>query len=290
MVATIRGWPVMRMPIESLRPQVEAIGGEILVMDGSDRPAPRVDEVGPTVRWVQRPGESVFQLRSAGYPLAHGDLVAITEDHCRPADDFVSAILRAHASNPDAIAVGGCIENGTPDHLVDWAAFVCTQGPFIPPLENGPADRIAGVAALAYKRQALDRMPDHGDFGAVELFDTASIRRDGETLVNDDRIRVAHYQSFGLAGSAAIQYHGGRAIAGVRRRAMARGDWLRILGFAVLPLYRAFRTIRIGLGRNVPRPTLLAAIPCVVLLHYSMVAGELVGYAAGPGDSPHHLF
>ena len=57
MVATIRGWPTTRMPIEALRPQVEAIGGEILVMDGSDRPAPTADEVGPSVHWVKRPGQ-----------------------------------------------------------------------------------------------------------------------------------------------------------------------------------------------------------------------------------------
>ncbi len=290
MVATIRGWPTARMPIEALRPQVEAIGGEILVMDGSDRPAPTADEVGPSVRWVKRPGESVFQLRHAGYPLAQGAVVAITEDHCRPAGDFCAAILRAHAGNPDAIAVGGCVENGTTDHLVDWAAFLVVQGPWVPPLDNGPTERIAGVAAVAYKRHVLDRMPDHGDFGAVELFDTATMRRDGETLVNDDRIRVAHHQSFGIAGTGMLQYHGGRAVGGLRRRSMERGDWLRLLGFAILPLYRSIRSVRIALGRNVPRPKLVASIPLILFLQYSMVAGELVGYLTGPGDSPRHLF
>jgi hypothetical protein len=290
MFATIRGWPAARATIESLREQVAAVGGEIVVMDGSDKPTPSPAETGAMVRWVKHPGWSVFQLRHGGYREASGEIVAVTEDHCHATPDWCEAILRAHAEHPEAIAIGGCSENGTTSHVVDWAAFIVVQGPFVAPLENGEADRIAGAATVSYKRRALERFPDHGPLGAIELFDTASVRRDGETLINDDRIRIIHHQSMGIMGTAAAEYNNGRTIAGFRRRTFGRGDLLRIVGFPLLAVYRSLRSIRIALGKRIPRTALIAAIPLVVFLQYAHGAGELLGYLAGPGDSPRRLF
>src|SRR5688572_21692158 len=67
MFATIRGWPAARPALESLRDQVAAVGGEIVVMDGSANPPPSRGQVDPLVRWVAHPGWSVFQLRHEGY-------------------------------------------------------------------------------------------------------------------------------------------------------------------------------------------------------------------------------
>jgi glycosyl transferase family 2 len=289
MFASIRGWPAAKPTVDSLRDQVAAAGGEIVVMDGSGNPTPSAEDTGAVVRWVKHPGWSVFQLRHAGYGEARGEIVAVTEDHCRATPDWCEAILRAHVDHPDAIAIGGCSQNGTTSHVVDWAAFIVVQGPFIAPLPNGPADRIAGAATVSYKRRALERFPDHGPLGAIELFDTATVRRDGETLINDDRIRIIHHQSMGIMGTAAAEYHNGRTIAGFRRRMFERGDLLRIVGFPVLALYRSLRSIRIALGKRVPRAALITAIPSIVFLQYAHGAGELLGYLAGPGDSPRRL-
>jgi hypothetical protein len=289
MFASIRGWPAAKPTLDSLRDQVAAAGGEIVVMDGSGNPTPSAEDTGAVVRWVKHPGWSVFQLRHAGYREARGEIVAVTEDHCRAKPDWCEAILRAHAEHPDAIAVGGCSQNGTTSNVVDWAAFIVVQGPFVAPLANGAADRIAGAATVSYKRRALDRFPDHGPLGAIELFDTATVRRDGETLVNDERIRIIHHQSMGILGTATAEFHNGRTIAGFRRRMMERGDVLRIVGFPVLALYRSLRSIRIALGKRVPRTALVSAIPLIFFLQYAHGAGELLGYLAGPGDSPRRL-
>jgi hypothetical protein len=289
MFATIQGWPDARLPIDAVRDQVTRLGGEIVVVDGSDRPAPRIEQVGPDVEWLSRPGESVFQMRAEGYAVCQGDIIAVTEDHCAPAADWLDRIVEAHARHPEAIAVGGVVENGTTGHLIDWAAFIVTQGPFIGPIPNGPADRIAGAATISYKREILKRRPEHGALGAIELFDTAEMRRPGELLINDDSIRVRHYQSTGVGGTTAMQFHNGRAIAGFRRRNMTSGDWLRIVGYPLLPLYRTARTVRIGWGKRVPRSMVVATLPLMALLHYAQAAGEVLGYATGPGSSPRRL-
>jgi hypothetical protein len=289
MVATIRGWPDARLPIDSIREQVARVEGEIVVVDSSGRPAPGPDQVGSDVRWISRPGESVFQMRSAGYAECRAEIVAVTEDHCQPADDWVERILAAHAEHPEAIAVGGVVGNGSTDHLIDWATFIVTQAPFIAPIVDGPADRIAGAATSSYKRAALDRRPDHGNLGVIELFDAAEMRQPGDILLNDGSIRVSHHQSMGLGGTATSQFHNGRTIAGFRRRAMSRGDWLRVIGFPILPLYRTARTVRIAWGKQLPRSIVLVTIPLMTLFHYAQASGEFIGYLAGPGSSPQRL-
>ncbi|HET8777543.1 MAG TPA: glycosyltransferase, partial [Candidatus Limnocylindria bacterium] len=277
MFATIRGWPDARLPVDATREQLRRLGGELVVVDGSGRPAPEANELGEHVRWISRPGESVFQLRLAGYAACRAEVVAVTEDHCEPSADWCERNLAAHAAHPEAVAIGGAVENGTTDHLIDWATFIVTQAPFVPPLANGPAERIAGAATTSYKRSVLHRRPDHGSFGAIELFDAADMRRPGEVLLNDDAIRVRHHQSMGVRGTTASQFDNGRTIAGFRRQRMRRGDWLRIAGFPVLPLYRSARSVRIAWGRNIPRRAILATLPIIAYLHYAQAAGEVAG-------------
>jgi hypothetical protein len=289
MFATIQGWPASRLPIDHLRAQVTAVGGEIIVVDGSDRPPPAIEAVRPGVTWISRPGESVYQLRAAGYEHCRGEIVAVTEDHVEPAADWCERILAAHAAHPEAVAIGGAVENATTAHLVDQASFIMVQVHSVGPFAPGPAERIAGAANVSYKRAVLDRRPDHGDLGVIEVFDTAQLRRPGEVLLNDDTIRVRHHQCLGVAASAALEFHNGRTIAGFRRGSLTTRDLLRILGLPVLPLYRTARTAKAAWATRIPRSATLISLPLQVVLQYALAAGEVVGYVAGAGSSPHRL-
>jgi hypothetical protein len=289
MFATIQGWPAARLPIDRLRAQTAAVGGEIIVIDGSGRSRPGIDAVGPDVTWISRPGESVYQLRAAGYAHCRGEVVAVTEDHVEPAADWCERILSAHAAHPEAVAIGGAVENATTAHLVDQASFIMVQVHSVGPFAPGPAKRIAGAANISYKRAVLDRRPDHGDLGVIEVFDTALLRRPGEVLLNDDTIRVRHHQCLGVAASAALEFHNGRTIGGFRRGSLSARDLLRILGFPVLPLYRTARTAIETLDTRIPRLAVVITLPLQLMLQYALAAGEMVGYAAGAGSSPHRL-
>ena len=156
-------------------------------------------------------------------------------------------------------------------------------------MANGPAGRITGPANLSYKRAALERLPDNGSFGTIEIFDVVTLRRDDEVFLLDDSHPVLHDQSIGFGPTTAIEFHNGRSIGGFARMRMGRRDWLRVAGFPVLPLYRSGRTFRVALTKRVPKATLAASLPFMIWLHYCAGAGELLGYAAGPGDSPRHL-
>src|SRR3954471_5687914 len=296
LIATIRGWPDCREAVRLIAAQVFPAGGEFIVADASANSPPTAAEMaqlGGEIKWLSMPGKSVFQLRHAGYSAARGEVVAITEDHCYVEPDWVERILDAHRRYPNAAAVGGTVLNNTDEKLVDWAAFFLTQGPFMPPLANGVAERISGPANVSYKRYILDRLGGDEENGVIDFLELPDAL-EGEELVADDSIRVRHNQSQGLLGTSLAEFDNGRTIAGYRRRQMTRGDWLRIMSSPVLPSYRAVRQMRIVRSRRMPeRMTtrrMAKVLPAHLWFQYCAMAGELLGYAAGPGDSPRRLF
>jgi hypothetical protein len=296
LIATIRGWPQCREAVRLIADQVFPVGGEFVVVDASRNPPPTDDEMtqmGGRINWISMPGKSVFQLRRAAYRAARGDVVAITEDHCYVEPDWVERILAAHQRYPNAAAVGGAVLNNTDEKLVDWAAFFLTQGPFMPPVGSGVAERISGPANVSYKRYILDRLGGDEENGVIDFLELPDAL-EGEELVADDSIRVRHNQSQGLLGTSLAEFDNGRTIAGYRRRQMTRGDWLRIMSSPVLPSYRAVRQMRIVRSKQMPQgmttTRMAQALPAHVWFQYCAMAGELLGYATGPGDSPRRLF
>ena len=73
---TIRGFVDARPAIEHLMPQVAAVGGELIVVDGSEAAQPSPEQLaevgGDSLHWVSMPGGSVFQLRLRGIPPGAG--------------------------------------------------------------------------------------------------------------------------------------------------------------------------------------------------------------------------
>ena len=247
LIATIRGWPSCREAVSRIAPQTFAAGGEFIVADGSSGEPPSDVEMaalGGPIRWLSLPGRSVFQLRLAGYRAAQGAVIAITEDHVYVEPDWIERIVEAHRQFPNAGAIGGAVLNHTDQKLVDWAAFFLTQGPFMPPLVNGVAERISGPANVTYKKRVLDRLGGDEEQGVIDFLELPAALQ-GEELVADDSIRVRHNQSQGLLRTSLAEFDNGRTIAGYRRRDMTRGDWLRIVSSPVLPVYRAVRQMRI---------------------------------------------
>lgn len=286
-VATTAGWPAIEPCLRSFLDEARAAGAEILVADGSGRPPPDDPAIAEQVDWHADAGASIFRLLRTNLERATGEIVATTEDHCTVRPGWVAGILRAHEEYPDAVAVGGTIENGTDTTQLQWASYLMTQGAHMGPLRNGPAPRIANEADISFKRRAL---ADLGDelLGFLTIGHTRRLADRGELLVNDDRIVVDHYETLDARSTAVIHFDDGRTISGFRRRKMAASDWLRLVGAPVLPLYRVARVVRVARAKGRTR-TALSALPWLLLLAYCHEAGEFVGYLAGPGQSPYGL-
>ena len=289
-VGTGEGWPYVRDMLESIRHDAEAAGAEIVIADGSSMPRPTSAEIGPAVRWLKFDAPSVFSLYIQALREARGEVVALTEDHAVPRPGWVAAIIRAHAAHPEAAAIGGAIENGSADSLIDWASYFSTQGQHMGPLGDRPVRMTTNEANVSYKRWALEGLDDNDGLGFMAILHNRRLAESGAILRDDDRMVVDHMETIGFIGQTSIHFHNGRSIAGFRRRnGMSNEEWLRMGVSLVLPAWRTVRIVRSGLAKGRHRRQLLSSAPWTLWLELAQGAGHLVGYATGPGGSPSHL-
>lgn len=289
-IATTEGWPYVRPLHISLRAQAAAMGAEIVYADGSGRAAPATDEIGPQTRWLPFDDPVVFRLFMHGLRAARGEIVATTEDHCIVRDGWCAAILRAHAEHPTAAAIGGALENGSSDSLLDWASFFITQGMHMAPLGQREVSMTTNEANLSFKDWAVAQLGDSAGMGFMAILELRRLAEGGASLRVDDRLVVDHHQTIGFRATTAIHYHNGRSIAGFRRaRGMTGEDWLRMAGALVLPLVRTYRAFRSVWAKGRLRRRLLVSLPLMLWLDLCQGVGSLAGYALGAGDSPRFL-
>ncbi len=262
--------------------QLDAVGGELLVADGTKDGLP--DEI-PVA--VHMPGADVFALRAAATELARGWVVAITEDHCMPETDWHSATLRAHEEHPDIAAVGGATLNGSRERALDWANFLVTFALFLPPLPLRHPTRTSPPVNISIKRQYLtefDLVP-----GRLEMEIIPNMYRVGH-LVLDDRVRVTHIQSHSVRGTVAAHFHNGRSTAALPfRRPPPRELAIRGVHDLILPALLLAETLRSLRHKPGYRIVTVRAFPFMVVLACSHAAGEFMGTLFGRGGSPEHL-
>ena len=278
-VACREPWPAIRVALDALHPQVVAMNDPATV-------APDGKELYPAVRWLQGArDDSVFRLRAFALPQCRADIIALTEDHARVDTNWCGAILEAHAQYPEAAAIGGVVENGAIESIVDWAAFLVVNGRFMWPIRNGPSDDISLQSNVSYKRSALPG--SFPAFGLVTSILHYELRRRGSMLVASDTMVVHHAQKLTLGSHSQIHFHNGRATAGLLRSAAPGLPWLA--GYAVMLPKLVSRTLATGFRKRRHRRELIIGFPFIVWLIGCHAAGELIGHFIGPGDSPRRV-
>ncbi len=290
-VATTQPWPEIRLSLDSFYSQACEAGAEIIVADATGRGLPD-DACYPRARRLVSLGKTVFQLRALGMAESTGEVVAVTEDHCRVAPDWCAQILRAHREWPYAAVIGGAVENGATTRLIDWANFFASNDRFLPPLPAGQDGTATTQANISYKRRVIPC--EYPALDILEKFYNERLRERGERIINDGRIIVAHVQSLGFWGSCLIHYHDARVVAGFYLpRISTLTRLLRIAKCLALPARVLIATTRITVRTMLRKPRhrrhALLSSPLIALLLCFHTAGELVGYLAGPGDSPSRM-
>lgn len=289
-VTTTRPWPEIRDTLASLYAQTLAQGGEVIVADGSGLGLPPAHEFSE-LTYLPEPGATVFRLRSLGLRSARAPIVALTEDHCRVAPDWIACILHAHAEHPQAGMIGGAVLNGARERGIDWANFLVTNGPYLPPLDVREGPDVSGQANVSYKRRHLDRYPDdalhEGTF-------RRALARDSVPLVADERISVEHIQSLGIGETLMLHFHDGRCIAAAHQARSPAFRRLVTVGKGLLwPVRVPAATLRVLLRTFDTKPAyrraLLSSAPWLLPIVAFHKAGELVGALAGAGQSPDRM-
>lgn len=284
--ATTQPWPEVRPLLESLHHQIAAVGGEIVLGDGSTASLP--DEARDrysNLRVVHRPGASVFQLRAACVAASAGAVVAITEDHCVVAPDWCERVLAAHRDHPEAAAIGGAVENGATATALDWASFFLVNGASMPPVPDGVRRAIALQANCSYKRQALS--PDGAELGMMEWLLNEDLHARGAVLRTDGRILVHHVQSLGVAATCRIAYDDGRTIAAFRLARIGNLERaVRLAACVAMPPLLTARAAYHVVTKRRRTGLLLACLPWMLVLTSCKAWGNALGFVLGAGSSP----
>lgn len=262
--------------LDELLPQLHATGSEAVVAGpvGGASPDPRV-------RLVHVDDQDLFRLRLAGVEAARGEVVAIGEDHAMPRPGWCEAVIRAHAEQPDAPAVAGCLANATAATLGGRANFLAFAAPYEPPMPALPHRRPPPLSALSFKRSALEEV--HGDLGRLETVLVPRLFGEGR-IAADDRIVVDHHQDFGILRASANSFDAARSAYGYVRRRLTREERVRQARWALAnaprrTLGEAREAARLGRGG---RPELAV----VAMVAGANATGAALGSLFGPGRSP----
>jgi glycosyltransferase involved in cell wall biosynthesis len=228
-------------------------------------------------------GTPIPALRRVGIAAAHGDSVAIIEDHVIVPIGWARALLDAQRAGTPV--VGGAVENLATERLVDWAAFLCEYSHCIPPLPAGPATWLPGNNVI-YPRALLERYRTVLADDAWENRLHETLCRDGVVLTCRPDISVGHKKHFTVLEYLAQRYLYARSHAGARVAGWARTRQVAFGAAAVaLPPLLLSRIVARVLTRRRYRADLARSLPLVALFVCAWAVGEVIGAWFGPGDS-----
>ncbi len=283
-IASVNGLGCILECLEKLEALPERDQMEVLVLDRrTDATARTIAERFP---WVTLraglTGKSIPELRWQGMRAAQGEWVAVIEDHCMVPNNWAADILRLAGSGFGVI--GGPVENGARERILDWAFFLAEYGPCMPPLPEGEAEGVPGNNA-AYLRSILPL--DEPKWGAVwESFLQNELRRKGVRIFLSPALLIYHKKMFRPSEMLEQRFLYSRSFAAMRASGMSS---VKRLFYAVLsvalPVVLLWRITRCVVSKRRNFREFLLGLPVIGLFVLSWAAGELVGYLAGAGDS-----
>jgi glycosyltransferase involved in cell wall biosynthesis len=279
-VASVSGLEYLERCLSAMQMQEGDVDAEVIVADGiGPEVAESVKQAYPNVTMLALDkGKSIQDLRSIGIAASSGEIIAITEDHCIPAPNWFASIARAHALHRE-YAIGGVVENGAKNRLVDWAVFFCEYSNFVPPMKLGIARDLPGPN-VSYKGTARTIMKPLIQTGYWETFVHQRLRSMGYELLVDPSLVVTHREHFTLRGFVRERYNYSRAFAAQRVR--SEGGWRARCYVALAPVLPPVLLVRIArrvVSRKYHRLRFCACLPYLALFTLAWAAGEMVGSA-----------
>jgi hypothetical protein len=245
---------------------------------GSDAELEALRRDYPDVRFVAAPaGATIPELRGIGLAEAEGDIVAVTEDHCIPAPDWLAQLLTAPA---DRDVVGGAMGNARHRRAVDWAAYFSEYGFFATQHAAAGTPAITG-ANVAYRRPVIARVAALARTGEWENVVHECLAAAGSTMTFLPGAVVLQNDTYRFRDFCRNRFRHGRDYA--RRRLVDEPRyrrWVLLAGSPALPVLLTMRVA--GVAARIDRPAFVRALPITFLFLGAWAAGEAVGYWLGP--------
>lgn len=283
-IASIVGAPFIDECLESLEMPAKNLSAQVIVVAcGSGEYAARIADKFPWVEVIHRAErETVPDLRRHGAEKASGEIVAIIEEHCVAAADWLEQVLKAHARG-DFGVVGGPVAPDGYSRLRDWVVYFCEYNSYLPPWQEGGAHEL-GSANIAYARAVLLKYKDQLGAGYWEASLHPRLWADGVRFHAAAAMVVRHRGPFNYRYYLQQRYWFSRAFAGARRlTAPRRAAYL--LASPLLPFLLLARMALRVRNKHCHMDKFILSLPLLAPVLIVYVAGEFIGYLAGPGDA-----
>jgi glycosyltransferase involved in cell wall biosynthesis len=284
-IASVNGLPMIVECLDSLVHQEGGISSEVLVLDCcGEETRSVIRHRYPRVRLIPVEGRpSIPALRAMGMAKARGEIIAVTEDHCIAPPQWFQSIERTYRYGYPVM--GGPVENGSVDRLVDWAVFFCEYAPFMMPLRRGIVSEIPGNNS-AYDRRVLEALGPALHAEVWESFLHERLRERGVRFYCEPEMMVFHKKTFGFGYFLSQRYHYSRSYAGMR---LMYAPWWKRLAYAcATPLLPGLLLVRIAatlIRKQRFLGTFVLTLPILFVFLMSWAVGEGVGSLLGPGQS-----
>ncbi len=285
-IASIVGAPFIDECLASIEQEAKGLDAEVIVVAcGASDYAERLRQAFPWVQVIERAQrDTVPQLRALGVENAHGAIVAIIEEHCCAAKDWLHQALAGHARG-DYAAVGGPVVDLAYERLQDWVVYFCEYNGYLPPWHNGETHLLNG-ANIAYQRSVL---LDHLALltrGYWEATLHPTLLAEGCKFMSLPNMIVHHRGPFRYGYYLQQRYWFSRAFAGARASAMPLSRRLSFLVATPLvpPVLFARMAARVW-QKQCHVDKFALSLPLLIPALAVYAAGEGMGYLAGPGDA-----
>ena len=268
--------------LESLARQTFFSRAEIIVAecstDGTDARI-RTEFPWVTLLHFDRP-VGLPELMKEAMRQARGKVMAVTDPHCVFPPDLLEKLFRAHQS--DYAVIGGAVENGRSEQLLDWACYFADYAAFMLPSARRATFVLAGNH-VTYKSWVIKEALDSMEGGFRKVFFHWELERRGVRFLFDPELVVYYARRNTFAGFMRGYYQHAWLFAAVRTKRMSvAARFMRIITVPVLPAFLLYQRIRPALGKKRNRGKLLLSIPLLALFVTAWATGELKGYLLGP--------
>ena len=285
-VASIVGAPFVDNCLRSLEKQSRELKAEVIVVACGTRE--HADRIARSFPWVAvlhvAERETIPQLRRRGVLAAGGEVVAVIEEHCIAVEDWLKQALAGLASGP-YVAAGGPVADNSYKRMRDWVVYFVEYNGSLPPAASGETWQLNG-ANIAYRRQVLVENEQLLGLGYWEASLHPHLFAKGAKFVSLPAMVVRHCGPFNYGYYLQQRYWFSRAFAGHRARTLSATQKIAYLGAApVVPLLLLARMWSRVREKQCRVSEFVQSLPLVVPALFVLVAGEWVGYAAGPGDA-----
>jgi glycosyltransferase involved in cell wall biosynthesis len=284
-IASIVGPPFIDDCLASVFAQKNAPAFEVIVVDcrGPENVA-RLRQRFPEVRFIELDHrETVPQLRRIGVEHAKGGIVAIIEEHCLAAENWLATL--SSAFSPGYVAVGGPVDFRDDGRLRDWITYFIEYNSYLPPWADGDSYNV-GSANAAYRKETLDANVSVLNDGYWEATLHPKLFAEGARFRGVPGMIVYHRGPFDYLYYVRQRYLFSRAFAGARRGTLPAGK--RAVYLLAAPAIPFVLLARIGarvFAKKCHPDKFLLSLPLLVPAMTSYVFGEWMGYAFGPGNA-----